>query len=76
MRFLLVLIMFAFVGCTSPSEDRASTRNASPDDMETAADGVQETTGTALDKAQNVENVLQDSADDRHAAIEEATDDN
>ena len=75
MRFLLVLIMFAFAACGSPSADNSSTQNSSSDDMETAADGVQESAGTSMDKAQNVENVLQDAADARDAAIEESSDD-
>jgi hypothetical protein len=76
MRFLLVLIMFAFAGCGSPSEENASTPNSSSDEMETAADGVQESAETSMDKAQNVEKVLQDAADARNAAIEESSGDN
>jgi hypothetical protein len=75
MRFLLVLIMFAFAGCGSPSEDNSPARSSSPDEMETAADGVQESVETSMDKAKNVENVLQDAADARDAAIEESSDD-
>ena len=76
MRFLLILIMFAFAGCGSPSEDDSSTQNSSSDEMETAADGVQESAETSMDKAKNVENVLQDAADSRDAAIEESSGDN
>jgi hypothetical protein len=44
--------------------------------METEADGLYESARSPLDKAQNVENVLQDAADARAAEIEEASDDN
>ena len=63
MRFLLVLIVVAFAGCGAPPEDTT----------ETAADDIQETYETSFDKAEGVEDVLQESADDRNAAIEEAT---
>jgi hypothetical protein len=78
MRFLLVLILFgvaAFFACGSPPEDDSSAGNSSSDDMETAADGFQESTGTVYDRAEGVEDVLQDAADARDAAIEEASDD-
>jgi hypothetical protein len=41
--------------------------------METDADGLYESARSPLDKAANVEDVLQDSADKRNAAIDEAT---
>jgi hypothetical protein len=79
MRILLVLILFgvaAFFACSSPSEDDSSTRNSYTEEVEPAADGLEEFARTPMDKAQNVENVLQDAADERNAAIEEASDDN
>ena len=75
MRFLLVLIMFAFAGCGSPSEDTISTPSSSSDETENTEDGLYESARTPMDKAENVENVLQDAADSRNAAIEEASDD-
>ena len=84
MRFLLVLIAvaaaIAVAKCDSPSEDDSSTDNSSADssytdEMETDADGMYESARSPLDKAANVEDVLQDAADARNAEIEEATDD-
>ncbi len=74
MRFLLVLIMFAIAACGSPSEDKSSARNSSSEETESVEDGLEESIRTPMDKAQNVENVLQDAADLRDAAIEESTD--
>lgn len=83
MRYLLVLIAIAaavaFAKCDSPSEDdsstdSSSTESSSAEEMETDADGLYESARSPLDKAANVEDVLQDSADERNAAIEEATD--
>lgn len=76
MRFLLVLILVVVAACGSPSEDDSSAHNSSADDMETAADGYQESIETVYDRAEGVEDVLQNAADERNAAIEEATDDN
>jgi hypothetical protein len=77
MRFLLVLIAvaaaIAFARCDSPSEDDSSTETSSTDEMETDVDGLYESARSPLDKAANVEDVLQDSADKRDAAIDEAT---
>ena len=70
MRFLLILIVLAFTGCGGPSE-YASTS----EEMETAADGLQESIETSLDKAEGVEDALQDAADARDAAIDEPPDD-
>lgn len=70
MRFLLILIVLAFSGCGGPSEDAPSSEK-----METAADGLQESIETSLDKAEGVEDALQDAADARDAAIDEASDD-
>lgn len=66
MRTLLGLLVIALGGCSDPPQDNT----------ETAADDVQESINTSLEKAENVENVLQDAAADRDAAIEEASDDN
>lgn len=63
---MAIALAFPLSGCGGPPQD----------DTETAADDVQETIETSFDKAENVENVLQDSADSRDAAIEEATDNN
>lgn len=71
MRFLLVLIVAAFAGCGSPSEDSSSS-----EEMETAVDGLQESIETSMDKAEGVEVLLQDAADARDAAIDEASDGN
>jgi len=80
MRYLLVLIAVAaaiwVADCDSPSEDNSSIESSSTDAMETDADGLYESARSPLDKAENVENVLQDAADARAAEIEEATDDN
>jgi hypothetical protein len=76
MRFLLVLVVFALAGCGSSSEDSVTTRNTSPEEMETAADDAQETINSSFEKAEGVEDVLQDAAKSRDAAIEESTDNN
>ncbi len=76
MKFLLVLAVFALAGCGSPSEDSVTTRNTSPEEMETAADDAQETINSSYEKAAGVEDVLQDAANSRDAAIEESTDNN
>jgi len=79
MRYLLVIIavaaLIAVAKCDSPSEDNSSTESSSAessytDDMDTDADGLYESARSPLDKAANVENVLQDSADERKAAID------
>ena len=70
MRFLLVLIVVAFTACSGPSQDDSSKQ-----EMETAADGLQESIDTSLEKAKSVEDALQDAADARDMAIEEAADD-
>lgn len=75
MRFLLVLIVFVIAACGGPSENRPSTRDSYTEE-EAAADGLEESARTPMNKAQNVENVLQDAADSRDAAIEDASDDN
>ena len=75
MRFLLILIVFVFAGCGSPAEDSVTTRNSS-EEMETAADDAQETINSSFEKAEGVEDVLQESARSRDAAIEESTDNN
>ena len=66
MRFVLGLIVITLVACGGPPQDNT----------ETAADEVQETIDSSFEKAENVENVLQDAADERNAAIEESTDNN
>lgn len=66
MRFLLGLIVVAFAGCGGPPQDNT----------ETAADDAQETINSSLEKAEGVEDVLQNAADERDAAIEESTDNN
>ena len=66
MRTLLALMVIALGGCSGPSEDNT----------ETAADGVQESIDTSLNKAEGVEDILQDAADDRDAALEEADSEN
>ena len=85
MRILPVLIgiaaLVAIVKCNSPSEDDSSTESSSTessytDETETDADGLYESARTPLDKAANVEDVLQDSADERNAAIDEASGNN
>ncbi len=70
MRFLLVLIAVMFAGCGGPSESSSNADDRSTDDMETAADGLQESIDTSLNKAEAVEDVLQDAADARDAAID------
>ena len=82
MRYVLVIIAvaaaIAVAECDRRSEensttDRSSAESSSTDDMETDADGLYESARSPLDKAANVEDVLQDSADERKAAIDEAT---
>lgn len=84
MKNLLILIALAAAAamvvakCNSQSEDNSSTDSSlvdssSTDDMETDADGLYESARSPLDKAANVEDVLQDSADERKAAIDKAT---
>jgi hypothetical protein len=63
---IVIALVFPLSGCGGPPQDKT----------ETAADDVQETIETSFDKAEGVEDVLQDSADSRNAAIEEATDNN
>ncbi len=72
MRFLLILIVAAFAGCGGSSDDSVKTGDAK-DDMNTAADDVQETFHTAIDKAENVEDELAEAAAQRNKAIEEAS---
>ncbi|MGI9199628.1 MAG: hypothetical protein ACR2QL_01115 [Woeseiaceae bacterium] len=66
MRFLLSLIVIALAACGGPPQDKT----------ETAADDAQESINSSLEKAEAVEDVLQDAADSRDAAIEESTDNN
>lgn len=63
MRFLLVLIVVAFAGCDGSSENST----------ETVADDLQESIDTSLEKAEGVEETLQDAVDDLDAAIDEAS---
>lgn len=74
MRFLLVLIMFALSACGGPPEDNSSARSSSSVEPESTDDGYEDSPRTPMDKAQNVENVLLDSASSRDAAIEESSD--
>lgn len=80
MRILPVVIgiaaLIAIAKCNSPPEESASARDSSAEEEEFAEDGWEESARTPMDKAQNVENVLQDAADARHAEIEESSDDN
>lgn len=71
MRLLLILIVAGFAGCGEPQTEQTK---APEKEMETAADEAQEAIGTAYDKAHGVEDVLQDAADARDAAIEESSD--
>ena len=66
MKTLLALMVIALGGCSGPPQDNT----------ETAADDVQESIDTSLEKAEGVEDVLQDAADDRDAALEEADSEN
>ena len=61
MRFLLILSVFMFAGCSGESSD------------ETAADGLQESIDTSIEKAEGVEDALQEAVDDLDAAIDEAS---
>ena len=60
MRFLLVLIVAAFAGCGGSSD-------------ETAADDLQESIDTTIEKAEGVEEVLHEAADELDTAIDEAS---
>lgn len=71
MKFVLVLIVAAFAGCSGSSDE--STKS---EEMETAADGLQESIETTIEKAEGVEDALQDAADDLDAAIDEASSEN
>lgn len=71
MRYLLVLIVAAFAGCGESSEEPKVQ-----EEMETAADGLQESLDTTIQKAEDVEGALQDAADDLDAAIDEASGEN
>ncbi|MGI9272561.1 MAG: hypothetical protein ACR2QT_12355 [Woeseiaceae bacterium] len=71
MRFLLVLIVVAFAGCGGPSDE-----SEVPEEMETAADGLQESLDTTIQKAEDVEDALQEAADELDAAIDEASGEN
>ena len=66
MRILISLIVIALAGCGGPAQDNT----------ETAADDAQETINSSYEKAEGVEDVLQDAAESRDAAIEESTDNN
>lgn len=68
MRFLLVLIVAALAGCGDSSEEPAAAQ-----EMETAADELQESLDTTLQKAADVEDALQEAADDLDAAIDDAS---
>lgn len=70
-----VAVLVAIVKCNSPPEDDASTQDAYVEEEGLAEDGWSESARTPMDKAQNVENVLQDSADARAAEIEDGTED-
>ena len=72
MRLLLILIVAAFAGC-GVSPDDSVKKGDEQDDMHTAADEAQESFGTALDKAENVEDELAKAAEQRRKAIEEAS---
>lgn len=69
MRFLLILIAAAVTGCG----ESAAPPPAADDDMHTAADELQESIETSLDKARGVEDELQRAADKRDAAIDDAS---
>ena len=66
MKSLRARRVMALGGCSGPPQDNT----------ETAADDVQESIDTSLEKAEGVEDVLQDAADDRDAALEEADSEN
>jgi len=68
MRFLLFLMMAALVGCGETSREPEATQ-----EMETAADELQETLDATMQKAADVENKLQDAVEDLDAAIDEAS---
>lgn len=68
MRLLLVLIAAAVAGCGGSDNEPAATA-----DMHTAADELQETIETSLDKAQDVEDELQRAVDELDAAIDDAS---
>jgi len=70
MRFLLVLIVFAFVGCGGSAETPETT-----EEMHTAADGLQESINTSMGKAEDVEAQLQEAVDELDAAIDDASGD-
>ena len=76
MRLVLILVAGLLVACTA-SEDTATTADDAEkrahEQMETAADDVQEEVHTALDKAENVEVVLDEAAQDRRDAVDDAT---
>ena len=66
MRILISLIVIALAGCGGPPQDNT----------ETAADDAQETINSSFEKAEGVEDVLQDAAEARDASIDESTDNN
>jgi hypothetical protein len=71
MKFLLVLIVAAIAGCGGSSEEPKVQ-----EEMNTAADELQESIDTSIKKAEDVEDALQDAADDLDAAIDEASGEN
>ncbi len=72
MRFLLILIVAAFAGCGGSPDDSVKTGDEQVD-MHTAADDVQESLDTAIQKAVDVEDALAEAAEDLDKAIEEAS---
>jgi outer membrane PBP1 activator LpoA protein len=70
MRFLLILIATALAGCGGSAEDPATT-----EEMHTAADELQQTIELNMQKAEDVENKLQESVDALDAAVDEASGD-
>lgn len=68
MRFLLILIAFSFAACGGSSDESTVTG-----EMNTAADGLQESIDADMEKAENIEVELQQSKDDLDAAIDDAS---
>jgi hypothetical protein len=70
MRFLLTLIAAALAGCGGSTVEPAAT-----EEMHTAADELQQTIELNMEKAENVEDKLQESVDALDAAVDEASGD-
>lgn len=68
MRILLILTVAALGACGEPSEEPAVQ-----EEMETAADELQESLDATMQKAADVEGQLQEAADDLDAAIDKAS---